>query len=80
MLGDRPFSKNSPTGPELIVHDQPELEDEKRRLDDLLVRFAAAGSTAADGRIHGFLGALTGDQWGRYMWKHIDHHFRQFSV
>jgi hypothetical protein len=80
MLGDKPFAKDGPTGAELLVHDQPELEAEKRRLDDLMVRFVAAGPKAADGRVHGFLGALTGDQWGSYMWKHLDHHFRQFSV
>jgi hypothetical protein len=80
MLGDKPFSKDGPTGPDLIVADQRDFEAEKRQLDDLLVRFAGAGSKAADGRVHGFLGALTGDQWGSYMWKHLDHHFRQFSV
>jgi Protein of unknown function (DUF1569) len=80
ILSDRPFAKDSPTGPELIVRDHPDLETEKRRIDELMVRFAAAGPSAADGRTHGFLGALKGDEWGSYMWKHLDHHLRQFSV
>lgn len=80
MLGDQPFSKDGPTGPDLIVKDERELETERRKLDEILVRFSSGGKAAADGRTHGFLGALTGDEWGRYMWKHLDHHFRQFSV
>ena len=30
--------------------------------------------------IHAFFGKLTGEEWGRLMHKHIDHHLRQFGA
>jgi len=26
------------------------------------------------------LGRLKGEEWGRMMWKHLDHHLRQFGA
>jgi hypothetical protein len=30
--------------------------------------------------VHPMFGKMTADQWGRSMWKHLDHHLRQFGV
>ena len=79
LLGSEPFGRNAPTGPEFIIRDERDLEVEKERLAAIVGRFAAAGPAAANGRIHGFLGALSGEEWGGMMWKHIDHHLRQFG-
>jgi hypothetical protein len=80
VLGEQPFSKNSPTGPTLIIHDEPNFDDARTRLKQLMTDFHTKGPTACDGNIHGFFGPLTGDEWGICQYKHVDHHLRQFGV
>jgi len=29
--------------------------------------------------VHSFLGRLSGEEWGIMMYKHLDHHLRQFG-
>ena len=40
-------------------------------------RFAAAQGTRGP---HHLVGPLTADEWGRWGYKHMDHHLRQFGV
>jgi len=80
ILGETPLSKDSPTDPGFIVTGPRDFAKEKARLTALVNRFCDAGPSVADGRIHSFLGRLTGEEWGRMMWKHLDHHLRQFGA
>ena len=79
-LGEKPFSKNLPTDPSFVVSDPRDFAKENARLVEFVRRFADAGPSAADGRIHFFFGRLTGDEWGVLMYKHLDHHLRQFGA
>jgi hypothetical protein len=79
ILGDKPFSKNSPTDPTFVVSDERDFDAERARLTGLIDRFVARGPEAAGRVVHSFFGKLTGDEWGRLMHKHIDHHLRQFG-
>ena len=80
LLGEKPFSKNSPTDPSFIVSDPRDFAKERVRLVEIVKRFGDAGPSAADGRMHSFFGRLNGDEWGILMYKHLDHHLRQFGV
>jgi hypothetical protein len=80
LLGPEPFSRNAPTGSFLIVADPRNFARERDRLTGAIRRFAAAGPASAATFPHGFLGRLTGDEWGRMMHKHVDHHLRQFGA
>lgn len=80
FLGEQPFSKNSPTGPTLIIEDEPDFEATRARLASLINGFHELGESGTDGNIHGFFGPLTGKQWGETQYKHLDHHLRQFGV
>jgi hypothetical protein len=77
---DKPFYRNSPTAPDLIVHNQPNLETEQTRLCALIDRFAVAGSQGCTTHPHSFFGPLNPDEWAILMYKHLDHHLRQFGV
>ncbi len=79
MLGPRPFAKNAPTGRALVVSDPRDFARERDRLVATIGRFVAAGPDAVARQPHGFLGRVTGDEWGRVQWKHVDHHLRQFG-
>jgi len=81
VLGDdAPFRRNSPTTPDLIVPDQRDLEAERERLVALIDRFAAAGRAGCATNPHTFFGRMTPDEWAILMYKHLDHHLRQFGV
>ena len=80
LLGEKPFSKNSPTDPSFVVTDPRDFAKEKARLAAIVKRFGEAGASAADGRMHSFFGRLKGDEWGVLMHKHLDHHLRQFGA
>jgi hypothetical protein len=79
-----PMRRNSPTSKELIVGigigDDRDLDAERERLRGLIDRFAGAGPAGCTSHPHPFFGRLTPDEWGVLMYKHLDHHLRQFGV
>jgi hypothetical protein len=80
ILGQKPFGRNSPTDPDFVVADERDLAEERTRLLELIRRFAEHGPAVAATQTHAFFGALSGQEWGELMYKHIDHHLRQFGV
>ncbi|RKY14948.1 MAG: hypothetical protein DRQ55_20115 [Planctomycetota bacterium] len=80
ILGEKPFGKNGPTAPVFVIADGREFGEERSRVVQLIDAFVAAGPEAAGRQPHVFLGAMTGDEWGRLQAKHIDHHLRQFGA
>jgi hypothetical protein len=79
LLGEKPFSRNSPTDPTFIVTDEKDFGAEKQRLTRLVNTFCESGPEKAS-YTHSFLGRLRGEEWGVMMYKHIDHHLRQFGA
>jgi hypothetical protein len=77
---DKPFKRNSPTAPELVVSDPRQLDVEKQKLSDLIDRFVEGGREACTRFPHAFFGKLTADEWGVLAYKHLDHHLRQFGA
>ena len=80
FVGPKPFSKDSPTGPDFIVQGAPDFAATKDRLKTLLAEFHALGEHGCDGNVHGFFGRMTGAEWGATQYKHLDHHLRQFGA
>lgn len=79
LAGDAPFRRNSPTARDLLVQDDRDLAAERIRLIDLIDRFAAAGPAGCTAHPHSFFGPLTPHEWAILMYKHLDHHLRQFG-
>ncbi len=77
---DKPFRRNSPTAPDLIVHNEPNLQEERSRLCTMIDRFVMAGPDGCTTRAHSFFGPLKPNEWAILMYKHLDHHLRQFGV
>ena len=80
LKNDEPMRKNSPTVESLVIRDQRDLEAERERLLGLINWFVAAGPNGCTGHPHSFFGPLTPDEWAILMYKHLDHHLRQFGV
>ena len=77
---DKPIRRNSPTTPDLLVHNEPDLEAERTHLCSLIDRFVVAGPEGCTSNPHSFFGPLKPTEWAILMYKHIDHHLRQFGV
>ena len=77
---DAPMRRNSPTVPEIIVPNEPGFATEKERLIASLEKFAAAGPQGCTSHPHAFFGRLAPDEWAILMYKHVDHHLRQFGA
>jgi hypothetical protein len=77
---DRPMRPNSPTAPELVITDERDIGVERERLCALIDRFATGGPAKCTTHPHAFFGPLTPEQWADLMYKHVDHHLRQFGV
>jgi hypothetical protein len=80
LENDEPMRRNSPTVPGLVVLDERNLQKERERLCALIDRFCAAGPTGCTTHPHSFFGRLTPQEWSVLMYKHLDHHLRQFGV
>ena len=78
---DKPMRRNSPSSPELFLADpQCELQGERVKLIAAIDDFATRGSACCSQNPHPFFGPLTPQQWAILMYKHIDHHLRQFGA
>lgn len=73
------FGKNSPTAPEFVFVDRYDFEASKLALIKQFSRFAE-GEHSITLTVHPFWGKMTSDDWNTLMWKHLDHHLRQFGV
>ena len=80
LRDDEPMRKNSPTIDEIIIRDDRDAAIERTRLRNLIDRFTTAGPSACTTHPHSFFGPLTPDQWSILMYKHLDHHLRQFAA
>jgi hypothetical protein len=75
-----PMRRNSPTVGCLVIQDDRDLEVEKTRLCAAIDRFVAGGTAACTTHPHAFFGPLTPEEWSILMYKHLDHHLRQFGA
>ena len=80
LKDDQPLRRNTPTVDALIVRNVPDLPTEQERLIGLINRFAAAGPAGCTTHPHSFFGRLTPQEWAILMYKHLDHHLRQFGA
>ena len=79
---DKPIRRNSPSAPELFKADsiQCEFERERMQLIKAIESFVSTGAVCCSQHPHPFFGPLKPQQWAILMYKHVDHHLRQFGV
>ena len=80
FTNDKPFSRNNPTDKKLVVSDQRDFRREQEQLKQKLRQFHEGGEARCTQHPHPFFGALTPQDWSRGMYKHLDHHLRQFGA
>jgi hypothetical protein len=77
---DKPFSRNSPTDEKLKITDLRDFEREKAQLKERIREFHDGGEPKCTTHPHPFFGSLTAREWAIGMYKHLDHHLRQFGA
>ena len=68
-----------PTSPEMLRTRPLDWNSDLASTAELLRRAAERGPDAPWG-VHPVFGAISGREWGRLIFKHTDHHLRQFGV
>jgi len=74
-----PWPKGAPTAPEFLHSADENLGDGMAELRKALDRFVASGERGPY-KAHPAFGRISGRAWGRLMYRHLDHHLRQFGV
>jgi hypothetical protein len=77
---DEPMRRNSPTSKELIITGCKSFAAEQAHLSTQIDRVITAGPSGCTSQPHPFFGKLTPAEWGNLIYKHLDHHFRQFGI
>jgi hypothetical protein len=80
FTNDKPFGKNNPTDKQLVVADSRDFLREQEQLKLKVRQFHEGGEAKCTRNPHPFFGALTPQAWSRGMYKHLDHHLRQFAA
>ena len=80
VVSPKPYKQGLPTAPDFVITNQREFEKEKQILISLVKRFHEAGEKGMTPHAHPFFGKMTPQEWGCSQYKHLDHHFRQFSA
>jgi hypothetical protein len=77
LRNEKPMMRNSPTVPELKLKETGHFETEKAKWISLLEEHANSSRPEI---LHPFFGRMTMEQIDYVVYKHTDHHLRQFNV
>ena len=77
---EKPFGKNAPTAETLVVADSRDFAREQEQLKVKIRQFSEGGEARCTRHPHPFFGLLSPEAWSRGMYKHLDHHLRQFGA
>jgi len=77
---ERKFPKNVQTVKGGEVVDERDFELEKKRLVVAINEMHSGGAACCTDHPHPIMGKFSPEEWGKGMYKHLDHHLRQFGV
>ncbi|WP_144512883.1 DUF1569 domain-containing protein [Bacillus sp. FJAT-22090] len=80
LYNDKPLAKNMSTIPTILIVDDKEFETEKKKLKQKIITFQSNGPHKCTNHPLPFFGKLTAEEWGKGVYKHLDHHLKQFGV
>lgn len=79
MLYQLPFPKGAPTAREMLIRPASTFDDDRAALGAAIRAATEPAATAPRGD-HPLFGEMSVRDWGVLMYKHTDHHLRQFGL
>jgi hypothetical protein len=80
MVNDTPYKPNLPTGPTFVrLGQQFDISEEQQKLKQYISSIQALGPEKMANILSLSLKRLTAEEWNNLIYKHIDHHLRQFG-
>jgi len=77
LKDETPLKRNSPTSPAFKINEQAgDIAAEKKKWIDLIGEYAQFSNNDFE---HWFFGKMSKEQVGYFVYKHTDHHLRQFN-
>ncbi|MGG1685450.1 DUF1569 domain-containing protein [Pseudalkalibacillus sp. NRS-1564] len=80
FYNDKPLEHNMPTIPTILITSKRDFEVEREKLKQKIITFQKNGPESCTDHPHPFFGKLSSHQWGKGIYKHLDHHLKQFGV
>lgn len=80
VVSETPYKHNERTGPAFLIANERDFEKEKTRLVNYINRVVEKGESFFQGKASNSFDVLTPTEWNNLMYKHLDHHLRQFGV
>ncbi len=77
LYDEKPYKRSLPTDKTFIITDPRIFEQEKKILVDMIQQFTPQNMAR---EVHPVFGRMTKENWSKAMWKHADHHLKQFGV
>jgi Protein of unknown function (DUF1569) len=76
LKDEKPLQRNSPTVPQLRIKESGDFDAERAKWLALVEAYSHFSNSEF---VHPFFGKMTKEQIGFLVYKHIDHHLRQFN-
>lgn len=80
VVSEKPYKKNSPTGPGFLIVDERIFETEKERLINYITKTQELGGAHFNNKKSLSFGKLNTTQWNNMFYKHLNHHLTQFGA
>jgi Protein of unknown function (DUF1569) len=80
LYNDKPIPHNMSTIPTILITDKKEFDTEREKLKQKIITFQNDGPAKCTTHPHPFFGKLSSEEWGKGIYKHLDHHLKQFGV
>ena len=80
VVDETPYPKNGPTGPQFLIKEAKDFEVEKKRLLEYIDQTLELGEQHFHLKKSHSFGILKSNEWNNMLYKHLDHHLKQFGV
>lgn len=80
FYNDKQVPRNMSTIPIILITDKKEFEAEREKLKQKIIAFQNDGPEKCTTHPHPFFGKFSSEEWGKGIYKHLDHHLKQFGV
>ncbi len=80
LKDDSNLKKNTPTHPKLIFKGDGSIEAQKQMWIAILEKYPTKQPQEYADFVHPFFGKMNADEISVFVWKHVDHHLRQFGA